>query len=236
MVFVPALGYAPMMTRAVGRQEQKSERARTTICEATIRCLAELGYAETSINRVVERAGVSKGALQYHFPSKEDLMASTAAFLLQRPLRHADAARQEDGNRGSIGSGGDIRRRMLDIWNRLISTSAYLALLEILVASRTDKVLHARIAAELEASIHEIDRHFLPLYGELEARDEEDLMLLMTANRCLMRGLLIEEQYGLDKRRQRQVLERWMDLVVPELERKVALADTIESNGGDSNP
>ena len=211
MVFVPALGYAPDMTRAVGRQEQKSERARTTICEATIRCLAELGYAETSINRVVERAGVSKGALQYHFPSKEDLMASTAAFLLQRPLRHADAARQEDGNRGSIGSGGDIRRRMLDIWNRLISTSAYLALLEILVASRTDKVLHARIAAELEASIHEIDRHFLPLYGELEARDEEDLMLLMTANRCLMRGLLIEEQYGLDKRRQRQVLHRHCD-------------------------
>jgi hypothetical protein len=47
-------------------------------------------------------------------------------------------------------------------------------------------------------------------------------MLLMTANRCLMRGLLIEEQYGLSKTRQRQVLERWLDLVAPELAQKAA--------------
>ena len=114
----------------------------------------------------------------------------------------------------------NIRSRLLNIWDHLTNTSAYLALLEILIASRTDKVLHARIAAELKASIREIDEHFLPFYGELARTDREDLMLLMTANRCLMRGLLIEEQYGLGKTKQRQVLERWLDLVAPELELK----------------
>jgi AcrR family transcriptional regulator len=204
-----------------GKQEQKSERARRTICEATIRCLADLGYAETSINRVVDQAGVSKGALQYHFPSKEDLMADTAAYLLKRPLRHADAARTSSLEQ-------DMRGRLLKIWDQLTNTSAYLALLEILIASRTDKILHARIAAELKASIREIDEHFLPFYGELAKTDRDDLMLLMTANRCLMRGLLIEEQYGLSKARQRQVLERWLDLVAPELEQK---ADLSKRNG-----
>jgi AcrR family transcriptional regulator len=201
-----------------GRQAQKTENARRTIHEATIHCLAHHGYAETSINRVVEKAGVSRGALQHHFPSKEDLMASTAAYLLERPLRIADPST----------NGRDIRSRLLDLWDRLMNTSAYLALLEILIAARTDSVLHARIAAGLKASVREIDEHFLasdlttdlPFEGDLSEQEEAELRLLMTANRCLMRGLVIEEQYGLSPAGQRQVLERWLDLVVPVLERK----------------
>ena len=213
------------MSHAIGKQEQKSERARRTICKATVDCLAELGYAETSINRVVERAGVSKGALQHHFPSKEDLMTSTAGYLLERPLKHADSTLKDASKQ-------DVRTRVLDVWDRLSNTSAYLALLEILIAARTDKVLYARIATNLNEWIHEVDEHFLPFYGELAKTDRDDLKLLMTANRCLMRGLLIEEQYGLSKSGQRQVLERWLDLVAPELEKMAAMAALQDANGG----
>ncbi len=202
-----------IQSEAQGKRELKSARARETICEATIDCLADLGYSETSINRVVAQAQVSKGALQYHFPSKEDLMASTAAYLLARPLAHANATR-------SARQPPDTRQRLLDIWDRLMNTRAYLALLEILIASRTDRLLHARIADELAASIREIDEHFLPFYGELTDPDREDVMLLMTANRCLMRGLLIEARYGLDAAGQRKVLERWLDVLSPELDGK----------------
>lgn len=190
-----------------GKQEQKSERARRTICEATVECLAAHGYSETSISRVVERAGVSKGALQHHFPSKEDLMASTAAFLLARPVEYSD-------RQTSI----TVRQRLRAFWDRMTNTRAYLALLEILIAARTDQVLQARIAGGLKTSIKEIDEHFLPLYGDLGEDEQDDILLLMTANRCLMRGLLVERQYGISEARQRQVLERWFDLLAPELE------------------
>ncbi len=205
------------MSGAVSRQEQKSERARQTICEATVACLAEYGYSETSISRVVARAGVSKGALQHHFPSKEDLMASTASYLLARPVEHADRDRTVN-----------IRDRLLTFWEKMTNTSAYLALLEILIAARTDRVLQARIADGLKTSIQEIDAHFLPLCGDLNAGDQDDLLLLMTANRCLMRGLLIENQYGIDRERQRQVLERWFDLLAPALEAKAQHHQTGE--------
>ena len=56
---------------------------------------------------------------------------------------------------------------------------------------------------------------------------QDDLLLLLTANRCLMRGLLIESQYGISRARQRQVLERWFDLLTPELESKA----TCKSSG-----
>lgn len=212
MVLPGDLGYSQSMNQAVGKQEQKTERARKTICEATVDCLADVGYSETSINRVVERAGVSKGALQHHFPSKEELMASTAAYLLARPIEHS----LKDPS-------ADVRERLLAIWDRLTNTRAYLALLEILIAARTDKVLHARIAGSLKSSIRDIDEHFLPYYRILDDADQDDVLLLMTANRCLMRGLLIEAQYGLSMARQRQVLERWFDLLEP------VLLDKLES-------
>lgn len=227
MVFASALGYPLLMaqtapdsnsnpTRDSGdgrssrsKQERKSERARRTICEATVQSLAARGYSETSINRVVEIAGVSKGALQHHFPSKEDLMASTASYLLARPVEYSD--RDTFSN---------VRDRLRAFWERMTNTRAYLALLEILIAARTDRVLQARIAGGLKTSIKEIDEHFLPEYGDLNDREQDDVLLLMTANRCLMRGLLVESQYGISEARQRQVLERWFDLLAPELEAK----------------
>ncbi len=194
---------------ASSKQEQKSERARRVICEATVACLAEVGYSETSISRVVAKARVSKGALQHHFPSKEDLMASTASYLLARPVEYSD--RDTSSN---------VRERLRAFWERMTNTRAYLALLEILIAVRTDSVLQARIAEGLKTSIREIDEHFLPRYGDLDEHDQDDVLLLMTANRCLMRGLLVENQYGISEARQRQVLERWFDMLAPELEAK----------------
>jgi AcrR family transcriptional regulator len=194
---------------SANKRAQKSERARLTICEATVQCLAELGYSETSISRVVAKAKVSKGALQHHFPSKEDLMASTASYLLARPVQYSD--RDTSSN---------VRERLRAFWDRMANTRAYLALLEILIAARTDQVLQARIAAGLKTSIKEIDEHFLPGYGDLDEQEQDDVLLLMTANRCLMRGLLVETQYGISEARQRQVLERWFDMLAPELEAK----------------
>ncbi len=39
-----------------------------------IDCFAKYGYAATSIDRIARAAGVTKGALYYHFKDKEDLL------------------------------------------------------------------------------------------------------------------------------------------------------------------
>ena len=189
------------------RQAEKSARARLLICEATVRCLYEHGYHDTSINRIVAQVGLSKGALQYHFPSKEELMAETVAFLLARPLQlHAE------------GPPAAIRTELRSLWGRMMNTRAYRALLEVLTAARTDRLLKARITPHLESSIQAIDQHFARRYDGLSADDERELALLLCANRCFMRGLLIEDQYGLSTAATEAVLTRWLDLLVPKLE------------------
>ena len=75
------------MNLEVGLQQAKSERARATICEATIASLADFGYGETSLNRVAAIAAFSKGAVQHHFHTKEDLIAATVDTLLLRTVQ-----------------------------------------------------------------------------------------------------------------------------------------------------
>lgn len=55
-------------------QPERTAATRLKLIEAAIECLVELGYAAASTTLIVERAGVSRGALFYNFPTKADLM------------------------------------------------------------------------------------------------------------------------------------------------------------------
>ena len=53
-----------------GWQVEKSAMTRWSILEATIQCLLELGYANTTTALIANYAGVSRGAMMHHFPSR----------------------------------------------------------------------------------------------------------------------------------------------------------------------
>lgn len=53
---------------------KKSEISVDHIVRAAIRVLARQGYANTSLMDIAKEAGMSKGAVHYHFPTKEALM------------------------------------------------------------------------------------------------------------------------------------------------------------------
>ncbi|WP_187369113.1 TetR/AcrR family transcriptional regulator [Baekduia soli] len=57
----PTRSYAPEMTRQL-------------LMEAALDLFAERGFRETSIQDVVERAGLTKGAFYHHFRTKEDAL------------------------------------------------------------------------------------------------------------------------------------------------------------------
>src|SRR5581483_6097673 len=57
---------------------------RRQIVGVAIEAIAELGYAQASLARIAERAGVSKGVIAYHFAGKEDLIAEVMTEVLGR--------------------------------------------------------------------------------------------------------------------------------------------------------
>jgi AcrR family transcriptional regulator len=54
---------------------KKSEVSRRQVLEAAVQALAARGYARTSVSDIAQAAGMSKGAVHYHFDSKDDLIA-----------------------------------------------------------------------------------------------------------------------------------------------------------------
>ncbi len=192
--------------RAPGRRpdgrELKGEAARAAICEAVIACLDAVGYAETTISRVVDLAGVSRGALTHHFPSKEDLIVATTDRLLTRPVQARLPSERTTGNPGAEGAG--FEQDFLWLWDRMVNTPEGRAFLEILMATRTDEALRIKIQDRLLYWDRAMNDHFASLYrlsaqghdagGDLGGA-EQDARVIWSICRVFLRGLINQDRF-----------------------------------------
>ncbi|MFD1814902.1 TetR/AcrR family transcriptional regulator [Rhodococcus gannanensis] len=70
-------------------QQDRSRVTRQRLLEATIDCLAENGWAATTVGVVATRAGVSRGAAQHHFPTREDLITAALEYMFDTRMQMA---------------------------------------------------------------------------------------------------------------------------------------------------
>jgi AcrR family transcriptional regulator len=79
-------------------QQERTETTTASLVQAARGLFAEDGYAATSLDAVVAKAGVTKGALYHHFSGKRDLFAAVFAGEQERLSQAIVAAyqRRED--------------------------------------------------------------------------------------------------------------------------------------------
>ena len=198
------------------KKQAQTEVAKRKICAAVIACLDEHGYCETTINRVQEAAGVTRGALTHHFPSKEAMMVETVERLLE-PARAPVRRRSLDGRRaGSCGETDHTSRTaeadILGLWTHVVNTSEGRALVEILVAARTDKTLHFRIAPSLQTYHHDISEGVLALYKSVD-RGDDDVAVLWSICRVFLRGLHMQERFETDPGATDRIMQRFAEII-----------------------
>lgn len=71
--------------------EQKSGGVRQGVKDAAVSLFAERGFANTSVQQIVERAGVTKGAMYHYFTSKDDLLFAIYEQMLSLQHDHLEA-------------------------------------------------------------------------------------------------------------------------------------------------
>jgi AcrR family transcriptional regulator len=138
------------MAAIAPRRRTQAERRATTraqLLEATVDCLAELGYARTTTTEVAVRAGLSRGAQLHHFGTKAELVTAAVEHLHVRLLDEFRAAM------GSLPAGADALEASIDLLWDLYSSPLTVAWMELSLAARTDPELRARMA--------ELDRRFM---------------------------------------------------------------------------
>jgi AcrR family transcriptional regulator len=120
------------------------------LLEATIESLVAVGYARTSTTEIAERAGVSRGAQVYHYPTKAALVTAAVEHLLQRrdqEVRRLFAERLPRA--GGPGAAIDL------LW-KMFEGPTFAAWLEFVVASRTDPELRAAVVRQSEPFVNSI--------------------------------------------------------------------------------
>lgn len=145
-------------------QAERSATTRALLLEATIECLADLGYARTTTSAVARRAGLSRGAQLHHYPTRQELVAHAIEHLFAQRRREFLAAFE------ALPPEVDRLEGAIDLLWQQISGPAFAAVLELIVAARHERVLRARLLPLLEQFRETVDRIFHDLFANTVER------------------------------------------------------------------
>jgi AcrR family transcriptional regulator len=172
--------------RGGARNAARSAATREKILRATVDCLYSLGYHQTSTVVVTKIAGVSRGAMLHHFPSKADLMMATMEHIRgQQRISHRDKLTPIKDPRERFAA-------LIDILWAQYSQPIGVARIEIMLASRSDPECGAYFA-NLDA---ELDRNhkarIWPLAERLGFKDRKRVDAIVQLYAAAIRGLAID--------------------------------------------
>jgi AcrR family transcriptional regulator len=171
------------------------------LLEATIESLVEHGWSGTTTTAVAERAGVSRGAQQNHFPTRNELVVAAVEHLFEVRLAEARTAMADLPTKR-------LRTEVvLDAISSVTTGPMFSAALELWVAARSDPALRAAVVP-LEAKIgRELHKLTVDLLGADESKP--GVREAVQATLDLMRGLGLANQLTDDSKRRAQLLKQW---------------------------
>ena len=164
-------------------QVERSSATRERLLEATVACLAEYGYSGTTVSRIAERAGVTRGAQVHHYPTKDVLVVAAIRHVAEK------LAGQVAAQAPRIARSPDPVGTALDLLWRLHRQPIFAATVELWVAARTDP--------ELAVHVREVEPIVVAGFEELAGTELEryvtdgDAINAVFTAMDTIRGLLI---------------------------------------------
>ena len=199
------------MTVAAARprrtQAERSRATRERLVTVTLDLLYERGLRETSTVDIAGRAGVSRGAMLHHFPTKEDLLKEALRLLLNREIEaiRAMAAAIDAGDM-------DLDGFLDALWEKF-SGPLFMITLEYVTTARTNPaILEALqpIAKDFNDSLDEIWERFFVHSGI----SPEERRHALTATLCLLRGMGTQSVWRHDPAFFEDMLAYWKRMVL----------------------
>ena len=160
---------------------------RGRLLDATVACLVDYGYAGTTVTRIAERAGVTRGAQVHHYRTKDDLVTAAVTHLASQSAEFGwtQVARLADA--------ADPVGELLDTLWDVHRGPTFTATVELWVAARTDPELRKHVAT-IEPVLLAILRDAADrtgITGVVEDPDGADLLEAVFTAMDTMRGLMI---------------------------------------------
>jgi len=184
-------------------KQDRSRATRRRLLETTVRCLARHGWEVSTVAFIAAEAGISRGAVQHHFRTRELLIIAALEHMFEERAALLDALpdpadpgpdRVHAVVTGLVDTiGGELFRAALQVWTV------------------------AAADPELRAAVVPLERHFARGVHRRAVRllrvDDADpgVRGLIQATLDLARGLALADVLTDDSRRRARVVRTWSD-------------------------
>ncbi|TDU31922.1 TetR family transcriptional regulator [Panacagrimonas perspica] len=183
-------------------QAERSDEMRGRVLEAAATVLRRKGYAGLRTDEVARVAKVSRGAQQYHFPTKDSLVLATAEYLLRDGLGRGEARAQ------AARSGGDVVEAIIQDCMDFFLGPDFATILDLVLAGSKDRGLRDQIYAYTRGSRLGVEAAWLEVLCEQgipRAKAEKILWLTIS----IVRGFSVRALWQRDDQLFRSILDEW---------------------------
>lgn len=185
-------------------REPKQDRSRVTrrrLLESTIDCLATQGWATTTVAVAAEQAGVSRGAAQHHFPTREDLITAALEHMFDSRMSEIRAETAE------LPHGSDRTEAVVMQMVKYFTGPLFKAALQVWTAAAADEALRTRIVpleTKFGRTAHQVTI-------ELLGADDADPVThrLVQGTLDMARGLGLADVLTDDSARRERIVRYW---------------------------
>ncbi|MXP20429.1 TetR family transcriptional regulator [Gordonia sp. HNM0687] len=196
-------------TRASVPREPRQERSRLTrerLVQATMDALAHDGWAAATVAAVAERAGVSRGAAQHHFPTREALITAVLEQVFEEMTSTAS------GVLASLPDDKDARvAAAVDRAVAIYTGTEFKAALQVWAAAASDPALRELILPMEAKFARAAHRMTVAAIDPDDRYPDSHRIAQVTLD--LARGLGLADTLSDDSRRREQVVATWTEMV-----------------------
>jgi AcrR family transcriptional regulator len=190
------------MVELAGTKQLRSRATRRRLLETTIRCLATHGWEVSTVGFIAAEAGISRGAVQHHFRTREALILGALEHMFDERAALLDALPEP------AGTGAErVHAVVAGLVEAIIGGDLFRAALQVWTVAAADPELRAAVLPLERRFARGVHRRAVRLLG-VDDTDPE-IRPLIQATLDMARGLALADVLTDDSRRRARVVRAW---------------------------
>lgn len=170
-------------------QADRSATTRRALLDAATICLANLGYAATTVEFIAAKARVSRGAVQHHFGSRDDLLSAIVDDLGSQLMEHYEIS-------GEMTVVQRIDAAIDKDWTTL-NSAQFRAAMQVWLSMRSNAQLFSQVSNEVAKIERHLDDYWSLLFAD-SGIPKKKIAVLRHVVFSTLRGLAIRSIYRSD--------------------------------------
>jgi AcrR family transcriptional regulator len=168
---------------------KKSKISIASIVDAAVRVIARQGYAHTSLMDIASEVGMSKGAVHYHFPTKEALMAQVLQTACDEVAKRTRGAWTQSDNPVEA-----LRSSLRELWRvRAQLSDEAKVVADLLAQSLHDHTLRPPLAEYYRFASAQVEQHLSEHLATLGLKPKLDPAKIPRLLHAMLDGLLLQK-------------------------------------------